>query len=175
MPPSSLGVPLPAGINSWKHLAPKLRLGLQLETPVSEARLGARVLHVGNRSPHRGGTAATLSLRPCPGRGAATRQRERPTYLGDLQPPLPCPLAIWVPAHEDREVREGDVPRPGPELPGRQHRPPIRQAPPTGVCQGSQARQQSWQALQGKQNRTKSPEAPWEFPKCLRLGYQREG
>lgn len=40
---------------------------------------------------------------------------------------------------EDREVREGDVPSPGPELPGRQHRPILRQAPPTGVCTGNQA------------------------------------
>lgn len=141
---------------------PKAETGLQLETPVFKAEppsYGRRCFTLGTRFPHRKGTATAPPLRTCPGRGAATRQRERPTYLGDLQPPLPCPLAIWVPAHEGREVREGDVPRSGPELPGLQHRPSCDKRRPQGSAGGAK-RHQSWRMLQGRQNRTESPEAP---------------
>lgn len=64
------GCPSSCRDHSRKHLAPKLRLGLQLETSVSKADRpgwGSRCFTLKTRSPHRGGTAAARSPVTLPG------------------------------------------------------------------------------------------------------------
>lgn len=150
---------LPGSSPLWVSLFPQVpHTGRYICLQSSNARLGAQVHHGENWVPALRGASPPLVLPALKGcREPVVGATDLP--WGQPASSRPSPLTVWVPGLEDREVREGDVPSLGHELPGHQHRP-VRLAPPTGSVPGAKRGTRTWQKQQGRKPRTERPVAP---------------